>query len=137
MIETEIWDGRNKKRETPGYMLRKECKRNRLRVKAGKRAAKFEEKWIEGKSVGEKRKEHGKEKRVELSERDKNTDKQERRERIKESRYNRKYERCLPEEILQYLGRESAKERMMMIWERERRKQVVDGRRGKKVQNVL
>jgi hypothetical protein len=51
-------------RETPGYMLRKECKRNRLRVKAGKRAAKFEEKWIEGKSVGEKRKEHGKEKRV-------------------------------------------------------------------------
>jgi hypothetical protein len=29
-------------RETPGYMVRKECKRNRLRVKAGKRAAKFE-----------------------------------------------------------------------------------------------
>jgi hypothetical protein len=30
---------------------------------------------------------------VELSERDKDTDKQERRERIKESRYNREYER--------------------------------------------
>jgi hypothetical protein len=24
-------------RETPGYVMRKECKRNRLRVKAGKR----------------------------------------------------------------------------------------------------
>jgi hypothetical protein len=29
-------------RETPGYIVRKECKRNRLRVKAGKKAAKFE-----------------------------------------------------------------------------------------------
>jgi hypothetical protein len=33
---------------------------------------------------------------VGLSERDKNTEKKERRERIKESRYNRKYERCMP-----------------------------------------
>jgi hypothetical protein len=41
-----------------------------------------------------------------VSERNKNTDKQERRERIKESRYNRVY--------LEYLGRESAKERQMM-----------------------
>jgi hypothetical protein len=32
---------------------------------------------------------------VELSERDKDTDKQERRERIKETRYNREYERWL------------------------------------------
>jgi hypothetical protein len=44
---------------------------------------------------------------VELSERNKATNKQERRERIKESRYNRET------------------------------KQVLDGRRGKKVQNVL
>jgi hypothetical protein len=29
-------------RETPGYIVREECKRNRLKVKAGKRAAKFE-----------------------------------------------------------------------------------------------
>jgi hypothetical protein len=36
---------------------------------------------------------------VELSERDKDTDKQERRERIKETRYNREYERCITEEI--------------------------------------
>jgi hypothetical protein len=47
---------------------------------------------------------------VELSERDKNTDKQERRERIKESRYNREYEKCISEEIPEYLGREDAKE---------------------------
>jgi hypothetical protein len=31
-------------RETPGPIVREECKRNRLRVKAGKKAAKFEEK---------------------------------------------------------------------------------------------
>jgi hypothetical protein len=30
-------------RETPGYLVKEECKRNRLRVKAGKRAAKFED----------------------------------------------------------------------------------------------
>jgi hypothetical protein len=51
---------------------------------------------------------------VELSERDKNTEKQERRERIKDSRYNTKYEGCMTEEIPKYLGRESAKERKMM-----------------------
>jgi hypothetical protein len=51
---------------------------------------------------------------VELSERDKDTDKQERRVRIKESRYNRKYERCITEEIPKYLERESARERKMM-----------------------
>jgi hypothetical protein len=31
-------------RETPGYIVREECKRNRLRVKAGKGAAKFDDK---------------------------------------------------------------------------------------------
>jgi hypothetical protein len=31
-------------RETPDYIVREECKRNRLRVKAGKRAAKFKDK---------------------------------------------------------------------------------------------
>jgi hypothetical protein len=36
---------------------------------------------------------------IELSERDKDTDKQKRRERIKESRYIRKYEWSMTEEI--------------------------------------
>jgi hypothetical protein len=31
-------------RETPRYIVRKECKRNRRRVKVGKRAVKFEDK---------------------------------------------------------------------------------------------
>jgi hypothetical protein len=35
-------------RETPDYIVREECKRNRLRVKAGKRAATFKDK-IDGK----------------------------------------------------------------------------------------
>jgi hypothetical protein len=51
---------------------------------------------------------------VELSERDKNTDKQEKRERIKESRYNRKHKRCMTEKILEYLNRECARKRKMM-----------------------
>jgi hypothetical protein len=41
---------------------------------------------------------------VELSAWDKGTDKQERRERIKESRYNKEYERRMTEEIPKYLG---------------------------------
>jgi hypothetical protein len=74
-----------------------------------------------------------------LSERGKDTGKQERREIIKESRYNRKYEGCLTEEVPEYLGR-GAKEGKMMARFRcgnAERKQVLDGRRGKKVQNVL
>jgi hypothetical protein len=51
---------------------------------------------------------------VELSERDRDTDKQERRERIREARYNREYERCVTEDVPVYLGRESTKERKMM-----------------------
>jgi hypothetical protein len=44
-----------------------------------------------------------------LSKRDKDTDKQERREIIKGSRYNREYERCMTEEIPEYLGRETSR----------------------------
>jgi hypothetical protein len=106
--------------------MREECKRNRLRVKAEKRAAKFEDKmdgreyriltecWREeGEREYYQRNEYAIEEverlrakrrwmNVELSERDKDTDKQKRRERIKESRRN------------SYLGRESARERKMM-----------------------
>jgi hypothetical protein len=77
-----------------------------------------------------KEKEHGEEREIELppekrvcqwrsgkikskrkldeyrTERDKDTDKQERREEIKESRYNREYETYMTEEIPEYLGRE-------------------------------
>jgi hypothetical protein len=48
---------------------------------------------------------------VELSERVKDTDKQQRRERIKESRYNREYEKFMTEEILEYLERERVQEK--------------------------
>jgi hypothetical protein len=34
-------------RETPGYIVREECQRNKMRVKAGKREAKFEDKGRE------------------------------------------------------------------------------------------
>jgi hypothetical protein len=48
---------------------------------------------------------------VDLSQRDKDTDKQERIERIKESKYNSEYERCMTEEIQENLGRKNARER--------------------------
>jgi hypothetical protein len=37
-----------------------------------------------------------------------------RRKRMKETRYNRKYERCMTEEIPEYLCRESPRERKIM-----------------------
>ncbi|KAJ3638854.1 hypothetical protein MTP99_002186 [Tenebrio molitor] len=49
-----------------------------------------------------------------LSERDNDTDKQERREKIKKSRYNREREKCTTEKIPEYLGRDSGRERKMM-----------------------
>jgi hypothetical protein len=75
---------------------------------------------------------------AELSERDKDTDKQERRERLKESRYNREYERCMTEEIPEYLGKESARERKIRARFRcgNEEREVLDERRGKKVQDV-
>jgi hypothetical protein len=47
-------------REAPGYIVREECKRNRPKMKGGKRAAKFEDKMME-ENGGEKEKEHGEE----------------------------------------------------------------------------
>jgi hypothetical protein len=70
---------------------------------------------------------------AQLSERDKAADTQKRRARIRESRYNREYLRCITEEIPEYLGRESARERQMMA----RFRQVLDGKRGEKMQDVL
>jgi hypothetical protein len=40
--------------------------------------------------------------KVALSERDEDSDNQERTERIKESRYNRKYEKCMTEEKFRF-----------------------------------
>jgi hypothetical protein len=71
---------------------------------------------------------------AELSERNKDTNKQERREGIKESKYNREYERCMTEKIPEYPGREK-NDGGIQMWERRERKQ--DLRREKKVQNVL
>ncbi|KAJ3635039.1 hypothetical protein MTP99_007976 [Tenebrio molitor] len=133
-------------RETPGYIVREECKRSKLRLKAGKRAAKFEDRMggrekcriltecyrEKKKNADEKEGEkycrrngyaseevervraEGRWMCAELSDRDRDTDKQERRERIRESRYNREYERCVAEDVPVYLGKERAKERKMM-----------------------
>ncbi|KAJ3633605.1 hypothetical protein MTP99_010543 [Tenebrio molitor] len=75
---------------------------------------------------------------AELSERDKNADKQERRKRINES--SSRYERCMTEEILEYLPgeKQSKREKKMMARfkcgneGRGEKKQVLYGRRRKK-----
>jgi hypothetical protein len=85
-----------------------------LEIKEKKTEKKEREKYCQRKEV-EILRTKGKWMNVDLSERDKDTDKQERRERIKKSRYNREYERCMTEEIPEYLGRESASERKMMV----------------------
>ncbi|KAH0820845.1 hypothetical protein GEV33_001946 [Tenebrio molitor] len=140
-------------RETPGYIVREEWKRSRPRMKAGKIAAKFEDK-MDGREERERsmyyqREEYasgeverlrvkakGRWMNVEPSERDKDTDKQERRERIKESRYNREYERCMTRPGERECKREKDDGEIQM-WERGERKQVLNGRRGKNVQDVL
>jgi hypothetical protein len=74
---------------------------------------------------------------VELSERDKDTDKQVKRDKIKESRYNRKYERCMTKKIL---WGETARERKMMGRFRrgnEERETDFVWKEKKKVENLL
>jgi hypothetical protein len=92
-------------RETPDYIVKKECKRSRLKVKARKRAAKLGDKtdgrekcnlltkcWKEKKKNAEEKERENYHQRngyaseevdeCELSERNNDTDKQERRERM-------------------------------------------------------
>jgi hypothetical protein len=67
-------------------------------------------------------------------------DKQETRERIRESRYNREYERFITEDVPVYLGeRECEREENdgeIQMRERGEREQVLEGRRGEKVHDV-
>jgi hypothetical protein len=84
-------------RETPDYTVREECKRNRLRPNAGEKRKRTtrrrRQKYYQSNGCAseevERLRAKGKWMNVKLSERDKDTDQQERRERIKESRYNR------------------------------------------------
>ncbi|KAH0816691.1 hypothetical protein GEV33_006099 [Tenebrio molitor] len=131
-------------RETPGYIVMEETKRDGIRIEAGKRAIRFEERLIERgecrilqECLKEKRKEIGKgvwkEREAyferngyagaeqggramtdELVQRDRDVQVQERRTRIRESRYNGKYEKIITEELPKYLGRESRKERVII-----------------------
>jgi hypothetical protein len=78
---------------TEKSQVREECKRNRLRMKAGKRATKFEDK-LNGREecsilteCWRKKNTEKKEREKYHQRRDKDTNQKERRERIKESRY--------------------------------------------------
>jgi hypothetical protein len=105
-------------RETPEYVVREECKRSKLKKKKKNADEKEREKYCRknGYTIKEVERVRAKGRWMcaELSEKDRDTDKQERRERIRESRYNREYERCVTEDVPVYLGRESAKERKMV-----------------------
>jgi hypothetical protein len=136
-------------RETPGYIVMEETKRDGIRIEAGKRAIRFEERLIERgecrilqeclkekrKEIGkgawkereayferngyagaeiERMREGGRAMTYELVQRDRDVQVQERRTRIRESRYNGKYEKIITEELPKYLGRESRKERVII-----------------------
>ncbi|KAH0807290.1 hypothetical protein GEV33_015500 [Tenebrio molitor] len=121
-------------RETPGYIVMEETKRDGIRIEAGKRAIRFEERLIERgecrilqeclKEKKERNRKRGAEiERMrkggramtdELMQRDRDVQVQERRTRIRESRYNGKYEKIITEELPKYLGRESRKERVII-----------------------
>jgi hypothetical protein len=64
---------------------------------------------------------------AELSEKDKNTDKQERKERIKESRYNKEYDKCMTEEIPEIPCKRKKNDGKIEMWKPGERKQVLDG----------
>ncbi|KAH0815458.1 hypothetical protein GEV33_007333 [Tenebrio molitor] len=121
-------------RETPGYIVMEETKRDGIRIEAGKRAIRFEERLIErgecrilqeclkekkernrkrGAEI-ERMREGGRAMTDELVQRDRDVQVQERRTRIRESRYNGKYEKIITEELPKYLGRESRKERVII-----------------------
>jgi hypothetical protein len=127
-------------RETSGYIVREECKRNRLRMKAWKRAAMFEDK-MDGKKEcriltecwSERKKNTEKKKREKYYQRNGYASEEVERLRAKGRWMNvelnktykdtdkqewreriKEYERWMTEEIPKYLGRESAKERKMM-----------------------
>jgi predicted peptidase len=74
-----------------------ECWREKKKNKEKKNREKYYQRNRYASEEVERLRAKGKWMNVELSERDKYTDKQERSERIKESRYNRKYERCMTE----------------------------------------
>jgi hypothetical protein len=80
----------------------------------------------------ERLKAKGRRMNVELSERDKDRDEEERREKIKEFRYNKEYERCMTE----YMGRDGAREKKMMARFRCGNEER-ENRYWRKVQNVL
>jgi hypothetical protein len=165
MYEAEIWGWREQEglegvqgkylkwvlgvdRETPSYIVMEETKRDEIRIEAGKRAIRFEERVIErgecrilqeclkekrkeiGKGVWKEReayferngyagaeiermRERGRVMTDEFVQRDRDVQVKERRTRIRESRYNGKYEKIITEELPKYLGRESRKERVI------------------------
>ncbi|KAJ3656884.1 hypothetical protein Zmor_015929 [Zophobas morio] len=151
MYGAEIWGWREYKEErvqekysklglekyTPEYIVRKETKREKMRVEAGKRAVGFKEKfsergdckilqecwkerdkYYEGKGYAceeiERMREMGRSMKEELSVRDKDIDKQEPRSRISESRYNAEYRKLVKDEVPKYTRRESIKEKRLM-----------------------
>ncbi|KAH0818251.1 hypothetical protein GEV33_004540 [Tenebrio molitor] len=111
-------------RETPGYIVMEETKRDGIRIEAGKRAIRFEERKKErnrkrgmervGGAEIERMREGGRAMTYELVQRDRDVQVQERRTRIRESSYNGKYEKIITEELPKYLGRESRKERVII-----------------------
>jgi hypothetical protein len=128
-------------RETPGYVVREECRilRECWREKK-KNKKKDRENYYQrneyASEEGERLRTKGRWMNAELSERNQDTDMQNRRERIKESRYNREYERgiwrereremrarCGNEKRENRYWKEGEERRWRMCYERERERE--------------
>ncbi|KAJ3650020.1 hypothetical protein Zmor_021733 [Zophobas morio] len=89
-----------------------------IREEGGKHVWNERYKYYEGKGYAceerEKMREMGRSMKEELSVRDKDIDKQERRSKISESRYNAEYKKIVKDEIPKYTERETIKEKRMI-----------------------
>ncbi|KAJ3629633.1 hypothetical protein MTP99_014013 [Tenebrio molitor] len=112
-------------RETPGCIVREETKSEECRIvtecwkeKKKNTEKKEREKYVQRNGYAseevERMRAKGKWVNVELRERDKDTDNEERKERIKESRYNREYERCMRKFRSTWGERVQVKEKLMV-----------------------
>lgn len=142
--------------QTPGYMVREETKRDKIMIRAGKRAWNYEEKLASGKGSeiarecleeikerqrdGRGRRSRWEEEREEMKEREGREDslngyeglemesrkeqEKERRELIKESRYNKWYKEVMTEGIPKYLTEG---------WKTERTRRIARVRLGNEV----
>jgi hypothetical protein len=115
-----------------------ECLREKKKNTEKKEREKYHQKKEYASEEVERLRTKGRWMKIELSERDKDTDKQERRERIQmQQEVWKVYDRGNSEVPGERECKRKKNDGEIEMWERGERKQILNGRRGKKVENVL